>query len=384
MYPDRPDPIGPAGASYRTTRKAVVGAIFCAAILSALTPRAAGLDHRVFDTDSIMGKLEIEKVALDEDGSAYFLVGFWDPASPLPPSRCTNRRYSLMRFDPLAESLTTVHSEFPSVVKLLCDRRHRLWTIRNRSVYQQTGDSAIQVLGSHEDPHNFSDMVLDRMGCIWVAGEAYLGRIDTAGVITDFSDRVDSIPGVIVGPLHIATNGDLWAGVAGRQDAPVFALQIHQGEWTLHPLRAGDAQIDRVLSVTSTADGRVWLSVSTKASHGQLLCYGDGEWSAIEIPLLPDAPPGRPKSFPNLTRAGTLASEGNRVWAVLNPDNGLPTNRLMSYDPADSAWSDSPFIEPGACAKKLTGGQQQGQIWVAEFRCGYSQSGRLHRFRLDD
>ena len=42
MYPDRPDPIGPAGASYRTTRKAVVGAIFCAAILSALTPRAAG------------------------------------------------------------------------------------------------------------------------------------------------------------------------------------------------------------------------------------------------------------------------------------------------------------------------------------------------------
>jgi hypothetical protein len=195
---------------------------------------------------------------------------------------------------------------------------------------------------------------------------------------------MESIPEASLGPLHVATNGDVWIGVeGGRRDARIFALQIHQSEWTFYPLRSSDAQIGRVLSITSTADGRVWLSVENFLGPGRLLCFGDGEWSEVKVPLLYDAPVMRPKSFPNRTCAQKLVSEGNRVWAVMDPNTGLPVARLMTFDPSDSVWADSQFLKRDACVKTISGGQAQGQIWVAEWPCPYIQPGRLHRFVLD-
>jgi hypothetical protein len=370
------------------------GVIFCLALILVFASPALALDHRVLDLDALLGHEEIRQIAFDETGRAYFLTGFRDPAALLPRDVCTDRRYRLHSYDELSDSITTVFSDLPPTYGILFDRDHRLWALQDGAVFRYTGcvPRMVMQMDPQKTRRHVRDMALGRDGCVWLAGEWCLFRIDTALVVTDFTDRIPTTPDSLLGritdtflgPLHVATNGDVWVGVGQQAHRPrAFALQIRDGEWVFHRLVSSTAEIAGVLSITSTADGRVWVSVETFLGPGRILCFAHGGWSEIEIPLLHDAPVDQPKSQPNMTRVRTLVAEDNRLWAVLDPANGLPVARLMTYDPVDSAWADSPYVARDACAEVVSGGSREGQMWVAEFPCGYRSYGRLHRIGLD-
>jgi virginiamycin B lyase len=199
-------------------------------------------------------------------------------------------------------------------------------------------------------------------GALWFPGANKIGRITTAGVVTEFSIPVPA-PFFVYTNIAAGPDGALWFGLVNvTRGWPVsrgIGRMTTTGEFSEFWLPPGDASING--GITAGPDGALWFTEGTAGKIGRITTAG----TINEYPL----------PTPNSSLSGITAGPDGALWFIegLSPKIGRITTA--------GEFSEFALPTPNSHLQGITVGSD-GALWFTELNT--KQGYRIGRFGQSD